>query len=327
MKKININSYAKINLSLDVKGLREDGYHEVETVMQQLDLHDNVLVRWMTAEELTEAEKALDTIQIELSTNRPYLPVDERNLAYKAAALMVQRYGEAFLGGKIRIDIKKRIPVAAGLAGGSGNGAAVILALNELWNLNLSLEELCDVGKKLGSDVPFCMMGQAKQNSCLGEKIKKDSMATSCAIGSGTGTELCAVAPLKAYVVLSKPRERVSTAEVYKGIDQEIENAMIGGTPLKHPDGNIMAEALKREDKETIKENMINLLELYTLKKYPAVIETMNEFKKCGTHFKVMMSGSGPTVFAVYFEQAEAKKARERLKRLNRETFLTKTTD
>ena len=158
MKRIHVKSYAKINLSLDVLRRLENGYHEVEMVMQQILLHDEVDVKWKESDE---------PFRIVLQTNRPYLPVDERNLAYKAAQLMHEQYGEGRTG-SLRIDIKKRIPVAAGLAGGSGNGAAVIHGLNSLWNLGLDVSSLNQIGSKLGSDVPFCIMGQAKMNRSLG---------------------------------------------------------------------------------------------------------------------------------------------------------------
>src|SRR5699024_1667877 len=139
MKKATIKAFAKINLSLDVNGIMDNGFHRVEMVMQQTALCDDVLVRWY------EGQRG-----IELSTNRYFLPTDSRNLAYKAAMLMQENFDPSG-SGKIRIDIKKRIPVAAGLAGGSSNGAAVLHALNLLWGLELSLAQLCILGAELGS--------------------------------------------------------------------------------------------------------------------------------------------------------------------------------
>lgn len=174
MKEITIHSFAKINLSIDVGQVMDSGMHPVDMIMQQLSFHDDVKV---TFEE--DAGKSVGDIEIQVKTNRYYIPCDERNLAYKAAALMIEEFGgfggKKIPGGKLHIDIFKRIPVAAGLAGGSGNGAAVLHALNVLWELRLSLDELCELGSRLGSDVPFCVMGQAAENYCLPKKIRKDA--------------------------------------------------------------------------------------------------------------------------------------------------------
>ena len=206
MKKITVKSYAKINLSLDVLRRLENGFHEVEMVMQQILLHDEVSVKW--------EEGGVD-FRIKLNTNRSYLPTDERNLAYKAAVLMHELYGQDRKG-TVRIDIKKRIPVAAGMAGGSGNGAAVLHALNWLWELGLDVKALNEAGSRLGSDVPFCIMGQAKMNTILG--LAEDPLATHCAVARGTGTELEPIKGLASHIALSKPSIGVSTAEVYKGL-------------------------------------------------------------------------------------------------------------
>ncbi|MBQ4596083.1 MAG: 4-(cytidine 5'-diphospho)-2-C-methyl-D-erythritol kinase, partial [Firmicutes bacterium] len=157
MKKIVIKSFAKINLTLDVLGVLDNGYHELAMIMQQILLCDDVQIKWTEAQNAdvgtSETGDASD-IKIELSTNRKFLPTDNRNLAYKAADAMIERYGEG-KSGTIRIDIKKRIPVAAGLAGGSGNAAAVLHGLNKLWDLGLDVAALCEIGAGLGSDIPF----------------------------------------------------------------------------------------------------------------------------------------------------------------------------
>ena len=148
MKSLAIKNYAKINLSLDVIGKREDGYHDVKMVMHAIDLFDEMRVRLMSADE----------DKITLKTDKYYIPVDERNTAYKAAKLMCDKYMYGKGKQEIRIDIKKNIPVAAGLAGGSANAAGVIIALNSLWELRESVQELCKTGEKIGADVPFCIM-------------------------------------------------------------------------------------------------------------------------------------------------------------------------
>ena len=152
MKHIELKSYAKINLSLDVCGLLDNGYHEVEMIMQQILLCDDISVKWRPDASGVSSDDN-SGIRISLSTNRHYLPNDQRNLAYRAAMLMAERFG-AGRSGSIRIDIKKRIPVAAGLAGGSSNCAAVIHALNLLWDLELPLDRLCELGAVLGPTSP-----------------------------------------------------------------------------------------------------------------------------------------------------------------------------
>ena len=234
MRQIQVKAYGKINLCLDVLRRLENGYHEVEMVMQQILLHDDVVVKWQEQEGREKSLQSSNSINIEVSTNKPWLPRDERNLAYKAALLMAELYG-GNKKGKIRIDIKKRLPVAAGLAGGSGNGAAVLHALNQLWDLGLCVEDLCQPGSRLGSDVPFSLMGQAKANPQLG--LVRDPLAAHCAVARGTGTRLTPLKTgMKSHLLLTKPPMGVSTAEVYQGLDLESLEA--------HPDVDAMIKAL-----------------------------------------------------------------------------------
>ncbi len=306
MKRINVKSYAKVNLTLDVLRRLENGYHEVEMIMQQILLHDEVDVKWREGNE---------DFTIILHTNRSYLPVDERNLAYKAAQLMHQLYGEDRKG-SLRIDIKKRIPVAAGMAGGSGNGAAVLHALNYLWGLKLSVQQLNEVGSRLGSDVPFCIMGQAKMNKELG--LTEDPLATHCAVARGTGTELEPVKGLESHMVLSKPSIGVSTAEVYQGLKlDEI---------TERPDTNAMLRALEEKDREKIYKNMINLLENFTLKRYANVVCTKEHMQEILGDERVLMSGSGPTVFGLCDSREQAQMACRHMEQYNKESYWTRTT-
>lgn len=331
MKKITINSYAKINLSLDVKGVRPDGYHEVETYMQILDFSDEVKIRWYSfedrREELLDAEKLdkLDKVDIKVSTNRPYLPNDERNLAYQAAQIMADRYFDGHQGGLIRIDIKKRIPVAAGLAGGSGNAAAVILGLNRLWGLKLNVQQMMRLGEDLGADVPFCIMSQAHSNLCLGSKINKDPMASTAAIGRGTGTDLTPAPSVPGYVVLTKPRQHVSTAEVYKGIDAEIQAAENAGLTVKHPNTSKMAQAIRNRNYADLAGEMNNVLEYYTLKRYPGVAILKMELSNANNPVKTMMSGSGPSLFALYTDYHIALNSFEKIKEKCHTTYMVET--
>lgn len=313
MKRIELKSYGKINLSLDVKGLREDGMHLVEMVMQQILLCDDIAMEW-------NPEKGKE-LQINLSTNRRYLPTDERNLAYKAALEMrefCREKSRPLPEGKLDIHIKKRIPVAAGLAGGSGNGAAVLHGLNVLWELDLDVEGLCTIGKRLGSDVPFCIMGQAAENENLKDRFRDDPLACHCALATGTGTELKPLPPLRSHMVLSKPPVGVSTAGVYKGIDSvEIK---------ERPDTVEMIRGLSEKDRTLVKKNMVNVLENFTLKEYPTVVYTKNKMQELCGRDSVLMSGSGPTVFALTDSRDEAKSVCRKMKEDNRESYWTRTT-
>lgn len=315
MKEIKIQSFAKINLSIDVGAVMESGMHPVDMVMQQLSFHDDVKIRYGA-----EEGKAPGEIEIAVSTNRYYIPVDERNLAYKAAALMISEFGDSVPGGRVEIDIFKRIPVAAGLAGGSGNGAAVLHGLNVLWGLHLNLEQICALGAKLGSDVPFCIMGQAGFNFCLPKKIRKSPMAAACARATGTGTELIPLAGIKKPVVIAKPPIGVSTKEVYTGIDR----CSIG----QRPNNDMLIKGIKEKDFGLIYDNCINVLEEYTLKAYPQVKELKELILECkpAKAEKVLMSGSGPTVFAVFKNISDAKTVCAQLRQQGYEAYWTKTT-
>ncbi|HIU26728.1 MAG TPA: 4-(cytidine 5'-diphospho)-2-C-methyl-D-erythritol kinase [Candidatus Copromorpha excrementigallinarum] len=311
MKKTEIKAFAKINLSLDVKALLDNGFHQVEMIMQQISLCDRVLVRWYE-----DLSKAPSHVEVELSTSKFFLPTDRRNLAYKAALLMYEVSGKRPKG-KVRIDIKKNIPVAAGLAGGSSDGAAVIHALNLLWELRLPLEELCSIGARLGSDVPFCVMGQARGNPFLKKVFHGDPLASSCALAAGTGTDMTPLPPLKAPLVLSKPPVSVSTAEVYRGIDHvEI--------PIR-PDNEELIHGLSKNNLKIIEKNMINVLENFTLKSYPNVMYTKNKMQDLCSPHRVLMSGSGPTVFGICDTAADAKRVRDIMREVNRESFWSET--
>ena len=320
MKTIQLKSFAKINLTLDVFGLLENGYHEVAMIMQQILLCDDVDIKWKDAAGGSADDNISpgdNKISIELSTNRSYLPTDNRNLAYKAAALMADEFGSD-KSGLIRIDIKKRIPVAAGLAGGSSNAAVVLHGLNKLWNLGLSVSELCTLGGKLGSDIPFCVMGQAAANDALKDDFKDDPLACHCALATGTGTELKPLTGLKSHLVLSKPAISVSTAEVYKGIDNEIIE--------RRPSNDEMIAALKAKDIETVKKNLVNVLENFTLKRYPIVKYTKDKMSELCYSDSVLMSGSGPTVFGFCSNINESRRVCEAMLELNKESFWTRTT-
>lgn len=309
---IHLKSYAKINLSLDVKGVTSEGMHLVEMVMQQILLCDEIAMGWTPA-----AETEADGLQISLKTNRRYLPTDERNLAYKAALVMREIYGSD-ISGKLNINIRKRIPVAAGLAGGSGNGAAALHALNVLWGMDLSLKELCEAGARLGSDVPFCVMGQAAENAELKERFAGDPLASHCALATGTGTDLEPLKGLVSHMVLSKPSISVSTAKVYQGIDSTV-------IPQR-PNTAELIEGLKTRDTARIEKNMVNVLENYTLKEYSVVVYTKNKMQELCPGRAVLMSGSGPSVYGLTDSIKESRRICSEMARINRESFWTRTT-
>ncbi len=325
---IEIKSYAKINLSLDVLGKRPDGYHEVDMVMQLVDLSDSIRVSVAESGKDNDIDKDSgkdknrdNEPEIELHITRKDLPTDRGNIAYKAAELMHETFREkSHLPGKIAIEIEKNIPVAAGLAGGSGNGAAVIHALNILWNLKLPLKELKALGAKLGADVPFCISGMASKeaNPQLFTYLQNDEKDIStCVRATGTGTELEVLPPLNADIVLSTPPVSVSTAEVYRGIDSI--------TITKKPQTDALIDALKAGSLKEVAKNVDNVLEFFTLKRYDCVMYTKNIASEKTDAEAVLMSGSGPTVFSLYADEGKAKKAFEVMRKENEQTYLCHT--
>ena len=230
--------------------------------------------------------------------------------------------GTEAAGGVLTIDIQKQIPMAAGLAGGSSNCAAVLHAINQLWELNLSVKELCRIGAQLGSDVPFCIMGQAAAEEALQESFADDPDACHCALATGTGTDLKPLTGLDSFIVLSKPAIGVSTAEVYRGIDNE-------GIP-HHPDNNAVISAICENNYKVLEEKMVNVLENFALKRYPIIVYTKNIMsdlcQSAGIPNCVMMSGSGPTVFCLCEELSKAQQICEVMKARNPESFVAKTT-
>ena len=304
-KTIMLFSYAKINLSIDVGNVMPSGMHPVDMVMQQISLRDEISIRFtdeMPPEPINSFGANLKGFEIYLRTNLRYLPNNRYNLAWRAAELMIDEYGDKVNPkGLIEIFIKKRIPVAAGMAGGSGNAAAIMHGLNAMWELGISLEELCEQGAKLGSDIPFCLMAQAKSNKDLPENIRYSNIASTCARARGTGTELSKVRPLKSSILVVTPRLSVSTRTVFTGIDE--------CTISDRPNNDKLCRALRYGDKNTVYSEMINVLEEFTLKEYPEVAELKRYMIEiCEGARKVLMSGSGPTVFAIFDSESQAKK-------------------
>ncbi|MCR4924432.1 MAG: 4-(cytidine 5'-diphospho)-2-C-methyl-D-erythritol kinase [Lachnospiraceae bacterium] len=263
---IALEARAKINLGLDVTGIREDGYHLVKMVMQSLDLHDDILI------------KITDEAGIKISCDKEGIPKDERNLAYKAAKLIMD---EKKISAGISIDIKKRIPAAAGLAGGSSDAAAVLKGINELFDLALSQKELMELGLKIGADVPYCIMLKTALAQGIGEKLTRLKDLPKC------------------HILLAKPGLDVKTMDVYKKLDLIKD--------YEHPDIDSMLEALNRGDLEGICSEMGNVLELVTESEHKEIGELKRLMKDNGA-LNAMMSGSGPTVFGIYSDEEKAKK-------------------
>lgn len=254
--KYSIKAPAKINLSLDVLRKRNDGYHEVEMIMTMVDLADRV-----------DLALRLDG-RISVDVSEGFVPIDERNFAYQAAALLKKRFQVAH---GVHIYITKRIPVAAGLAGGSSDAAATLKGLNQLWELGLSLDELAELGAEIGSDVSFCVYGGT-------------------ALATGRGEQIQALpSPPPLWVVLAKPPIGVSTKDVYGGL--KVEKA-------KHAKTQEMIDALYKQDANAIFSLLHNTLEDVTLRLHPEVKHIKEQMKRFGAD-AVLMSGSGPTVFGL----------------------------
>lgn len=280
---MKIKAYAKINISLDIVGKREsDGYHLLRMIMQNIDLYDEISI-----------DKQAQGIN--LSCNKSYVPTDCRNLAYKAAMLFKERYD---IKEGVNINIVKNIPVSAGLAGGSTDGAAVLKLMNKLFEVNASDEELMEIGLQLGADIPYCIKGGTALCEGIGEKITQ-------------------LKPFKdKIIVLVKPGFGVSTKEVYKAFD--LNKAKI------HPRTENLIEAMANDDIEYVANNMKNLLENVTLRKHNILIRIKEEMLRCGA-IGSMMSGSGPSVFAFFDDMLKAQKCYEKMKVNHREVFLTRT--
>lgn len=251
-----VKAPAKINLTLDVLHKRPDGFHEVEMIMTTVDLADRIGL-----------ESREDGIIKIISADR-YVPDDQRNLAYQAAKLLKDTYN---VQAGVSIVLEKRIPVAAGLAGGSSDAAATLKGLNRLWNLQLTADQLAEHGAKIGSDVSFCVYGGTALATGRGEKIQELPSPPNC------------------WIILAKPSIGVSTADVYGGLKV---NEII------HPDTSEMMRAIKEKDYELMCATMGNALESVTLKLYPEVSTIKEQMMKFGAD-AVLMSGSGPTVFGL----------------------------
>lgn len=279
-----VKAPAKINLALDVLSKRPDGYHDVAMIMQTVALYDTISVR-----------SGFEGIK--LTSDSSKIPIDETNIAYKAAHYLSTKYN---VKRGAHIHIEKRIPVAAGLAGGSTDAAAVLKLLNKAWDLKLSKVELMDAGKKLGSDVPFCIQGGTCLAEGLGEKLTVIKSMPDC------------------YILLAKPNISVSTQEVYQNLNlNEIE---------ERPNIPAILQAIENQDIMGISSSMVNVLETVTTKMHPIIVELKQKLMENGAIGSIM-SGSGPTVFGVFEDMATAYGAYDNIKTLVNEIFVVKTFD
>lgn len=271
---------AKINLTLDITGVRADGYHEISTIMQTIELADEVTLK-----------KISHGVSLIVDGNKN-IPSDEKNLAWRAA-VEFQKFCGKDLG--VAIELRKKIPSAAGLAGGSSDAAAVLRGMNRLYELNLTDDELCTIGARIGSDIPFCIIG----GTCLAE---------------GRGEILTRLKPIKTFsVVLAKPHGEISTAWAYKTYDEQ--PAQI------HPPTKEIIAQLARGDYDAAFKNFSNVFESVALKKIPAIADCKEKFIAAGASV-ALMSGSGATVFALT-DEAHVKQIADSVK--DAEIFITKT--
>lgn len=271
MPEIELEARAKINLSVDITRKRPDGYHEVCMIMQTIDLSDRVIL------DLTDG-----TTEVRSSSSE--IPAGPENIAYKAAKLFFEETG---IKRGAAIYIEKRIPVAAGLAGGSSNAAAVLAGLNGLCRAGISPDGLIELGKRIGADVPFCIAGGT-------------------ALARGIGEKLTPLEPFSGIdLVLIKPEAKVSTSWAYRRLD--------AGSISSRPDTRLLVDAVNKKNINALAENMKNVLEEVTIPEFPQVAEAKRRLAGLGAAGS-MMSGSGPSVFGIFSSRAAAENAFEAVK-------------
>lgn len=282
MNEIILDAYGKINLALDVLHKRHDGYHEINTIMQEIDLKDTIILR-----------NRPKGISIECTDER--IPTDERNLAYKAWEKIVEKTKE--IRG-VDIIIKKRIPLAAGLAGGSTDAAAVLKGLNILWDLGLSQRELMEIGKEIGADVPFCILGGTAQAKGIGEKLKSlRSFSNKLILLANIGVE-------------------VPTQHVYKSLNLKEKKSVL--------DMDKLVRYIEDDDLIGVANNMGNFLESVVLKEYPVIEKIKEEMLELGA-LGALMTGSGPTVFGIFDDEAKLYSCKEKMEGKIKKLIATKT--
>lgn len=285
--KTTVKGYAKINLGLDVVGRLDNGYHLLRSVMQQIDLYDTVELSRLSE----PAPGGKGDFRILLTSDSGEIPLDGSNLAYKAAKLLMEHDG---LREGVHIHILKKIPVAAGLAGGSADAAAVLTGMNELFGLGHSKEELRKLGLSLGADVPFCIMGGTALAEGIGERLTRIE----------TIPEM--------YVVIAKPPIAVSTKYVYENLCLE---------QAAHPDTERILEAMRQKDLTAMTALLRNVLESVSAEKYPLIGQLKEAMLEAGASGS-LMSGSGPTVFGIFDSMEKAAEAEGRLRQIYPQVFV-----
>jgi 4-diphosphocytidyl-2-C-methyl-D-erythritol kinase len=293
-----MKAYAKVNLSLDITGKLENGYHTLRSVMQAVDLFDEVTVGAASG----DAGIALSITPESLVTSG-IVPTDSNNLAWQAAALMAERFQKSETD--ITITIDKRIPVAAGLAGGSSDAAAVMLLLAELWNADTDLENLCILGATLGADIPFCLIANAKNNSC---RYSSSALASSTAFTEGIGDILTPLPSPVGSLILVKPRIPLMTSHIFGIYDNAPEKASrpdTDGFLRELRDGEITV-GVPSEALPALVTYMVNALEYAALSESPETANLLGTLKSTLPQATVFLSGSGPTIAAYFPESAEA---------------------
>ena len=271
MNKLQMKAYAKINLALDVLGTLPNGYHEVRMIMQTVDIWDELSF------EKTETG-------IVITTDSGELPTDENNLIYKAVKLMQEEFANP---GGVRIHLRKNIPIAAGMAGGSTDAAAAMKGFNELYELGAQTERLRELGVCIGADVPYCVMGGTALAEGIGEKLTGLPDAPQCTL------------------VVVKPDLNVSTKEVYTRLDAMAD--------VEHPDIDGMISAIENKDLAGVAKRLGNVLESVTMQLCPAIADIRNCMKSHGA-LGSLMSGSGPTVFGIFDDVSRAQAAADAIK-------------
>lgn len=285
MKNLTINANAKINLFLEVLDKRSDGYHNIETVFQSIDLHDT-----LTFEERKSG--------ISIISDNKDLPTDSSNLIVKAYELLLKESGKSY---GANIQLIKRIPIGAGLAGGSADASATLIGLNELWGLSYSINDLIELGKKLGADVPFCIIGGT-------------------AIGKERGDLITKLNPISdIYVVIANPGFEVSTAWAYKSLSDL-------GLTRNRKNANIIIEKINESDISAIAKNLYNSFEMLVSREHPIIAEMKSEMLNLGA-LGASMTGSGPTVFALTEDLAVARNIKNGLENHIKFCTIAKTTD
>lgn len=288
IKHLSLKAYGKINLGLDVVRKRTDGYHEVKMIMQTVQVYDRI--------DLTRSERP----GIRLSTNLYYLPNNENNLGYRAAKLLMDEFHITW---GIEIKMRKLIPVAAGMAGGSSDAAAVLFGVNKMFSLGLSMEQLMERGLKLGADVPYCIM-------------------RGTALSEGIGEVLTPLPPMpQCRILIAKPPISVSTKWVY----QNLRLSELG--PEAHPDIDRLRQAITEHDFYGVADHIGNILEMVTIPAHPVIQSLKDKMMKLGA-VNTLMSGSGPTVFGLFVSPAAAQAAYEEMRygsgvELARQVYLT----